>query len=365
MAVEALPPDEDWARCSRRPPGGNIRRMGHFDERHATLLAEPVGPRDHVRGPATADVTLVEYGDFACPYCRNAYAPIKELLRRMPEVCFVFRVNPRSHVFPDAQAAAEAAESAAAQGKFWEMHDRLFEGDGLSRPQLVAAARDVGLDLARFERDLDSGALRAVVRAQEVSGWRSHVLSTPTFFINGVRFDDAVERLPDALSRAARQAASLHAVFREARVRSTERPRRQLINIGPHELAADLPADEDGDDSGPSPHDLLLAALGACTAMTVQWAAQKYKLPLEHVDVRLSQSRTASGHLFRVFLTLNGDLSEADRARLAHAAEACPVARTLTHDIAVETPVSVDRSVEDASRDSFPASDPPPWTAGR
>jgi uncharacterized OsmC-like protein/predicted DsbA family dithiol-disulfide isomerase len=318
--------------------------MGHFDEQHATLLAEPVGPRDHVRGPASADVTLVEYGDFACPFCRAAHATIKELLARMPDVRFVFRANPRSHLVPEAEPAAEAAEIAAAQGKFWEMHDRLFEvgEQGLSRPQLVAAAGAVGLDAAVFERALDAGMGRPAVRAQEVSGWHSHVISTPTFFINGVRFDDSPDRLADAVARAQRRAQPTHAVFREAQVRSTDRPRRQVITIGPHEIVADLPADEDGDDSGPGPHDLLLAALGACTAMTVQWSAQKHRIGLEGVAVRLSQSRTPSGHLFRCAVTLTGDLSERDRAQLQHAAEACPVARTLTNEIAIETRVSVE-----------------------
>jgi uncharacterized OsmC-like protein/predicted DsbA family dithiol-disulfide isomerase len=317
--------------------------MGHFDESHATLLSEPVGPSDHVRGPTSADVTLVEYGDFACPFCRAAYADIKALLARMPDVRFVFRANPRSHLFPDAEPAAEAAEIAAAQGKFWEMHDRLFEtADGVSRPQLIAAARDVGLDAAAFERDLDSGAYRSAVRAQEVTGWHSHVISTPTFFINGVRFEDATEALADAVARARRRAQPLHAVFREARVRSTDRPRRQIITVGPHQILADLPADEDGDDSGPGPHDLLLAALGACTAMTVQWSAQKHRLALDHVEVRLTQSRTASGHLFRLSIVISGDLSESDRAKLEHAAENCPVARTLAGEIALETRVSLD-----------------------
>jgi uncharacterized OsmC-like protein/predicted DsbA family dithiol-disulfide isomerase len=317
--------------------------MGHFDESHATLLSEPVGPSDHVRGPASADVTLVEYGDFACPFCRAAYAEIKALLARMPDVRFVFRANPRSHLFPDAEPAAEAAEIAAAQGKFWEMHDRLFEtADGLSRAQLIAAARDVGLDAAAFERDLDSGAYRPAVRAQEVTGWHSHVISTPTFFINGVRFEDAPEALPDAVVRARRRAQPLHTVFREARVRSTDRPRRQIITVGRHQILADLPADEDGDDAGPGPHDLLLAALGACTAMTVQWSAQKHRLALEHVEVRLTQSRTATGHLFRLSIVIGGDLSESDRAKLQHAAENCPVARTLAGEIALETRVSLD-----------------------
>src|SRR3954464_7248291 len=145
--------------------------MGHFDESHATLLSEPVGPSDHVRGPASADVTLVEYGDFACPFCRAAYAEIKALLARMPDVRFVFRANPRSHLFPDAEPAAEAAEAASAQGKFWEMHDGLFEIEGrLTRARLVALAGALGLDGPRFERELSAGTHRPVVRAQEISG---------------------------------------------------------------------------------------------------------------------------------------------------------------------------------------------------
>src|SRR5206468_5807215 len=137
---------------------------GHFDESHATLLSEPVGPHDHVRGPASADVTLVEYGDFACPFCRAAYANIKELIARMPDVRFVFRANPRSHLFAEAEPAAEAAEIAAAQGKFWEMHDRLFQTEGgLSRARLVALAGEIGLDTAQFERDLTDRASRDAV----------------------------------------------------------------------------------------------------------------------------------------------------------------------------------------------------------
>src|SRR6187401_675653 len=194
--------------------------MGYFNTQHPTFLADEVGPADHARGPADATVTVVEYGDFACPYCRNAYPMLKEMLAANPDVRFVYRTNPRSHLFPDAQPAAEAAEAAAAQGKFWEMHDRLFESEvGLSRPALVAMAGELGLDVGRFERELDGHVHLATVKRQEVSGWHSHVRSTPTFFVNGVRWDDAPDTLPAAVARARREKDRIHHVYRDVHVR--------------------------------------------------------------------------------------------------------------------------------------------------
>ena len=144
--------------------------------------------RDHIRGPLDAPVTLVEYGDFQCPYCGKAEQAIRELLRDFGDVAYVWRALPLNDVHPQAQLAAEAAEAAAAQGAFWPMHDLLLDHqDALTGRDLVGYAERLGLDVGRFREDLrrHSGAARIAedVDSADLSG----VSGTPTFFINGRR----------------------------------------------------------------------------------------------------------------------------------------------------------------------------------
>src|SRR5216117_1389892 len=176
-------------------------------------LTPPVGERDHVTGPATAPVTLVEYGDFECASCRKAWPMVKELQRRLGKsLRFVFRNFPLTKLHPNAQHAAEAAEAAAAQGAFWQMHDRLFERQfALEDDNLIEYAQELGLDADRVAGELAAHTHKARVRDDFMSGVRSGVNGTPTFFINGVRHDQAwdVEPLAAALEDAARRAAAV------------------------------------------------------------------------------------------------------------------------------------------------------------
>jgi Na+/H+ antiporter NhaA len=171
-------------------------------------LAVPVDPRrDHIRGPARgALVTLVEYGDFECPYCGQAEPALRELLREHGELRFVFRHLPLTDVHPHAQLAAEAAEAAALQGRFWQMHDALMSHQGaLTFGDLLGYARDIGLDTARFAADLRArDATAARVAADTEAADLDSVSGTPTFFINGRRHHGAydLETLKEAVATA-------------------------------------------------------------------------------------------------------------------------------------------------------------------
>ncbi len=169
-------------------------------------LAVPVDPeRDHIRGPDHASVTLVEYGDLECPYCGQAETVIRELLSDFGELRYVWRHLPLNDVHPHAQLAAEAAEAAAAQGKFWEMHDSLLSHqDRLNVRDLIDDAKSLGLDVDAFReyirKNKAAGRIAEDVESADLSG----VSGTPTFFINGHRHQDAYDI--DTLSQAVRLA---------------------------------------------------------------------------------------------------------------------------------------------------------------
>jgi protein-disulfide isomerase len=150
-------------------------------------LTAPVSAVDHVLGPEHAPVTLVEYGDFECPNCKQAAPAIKLLLERFAErVRFAFRHNPLEEVHPHALIAAQAAECAGGQGKFWPMHDLLFENQlRLKANQLHGYAERLGLDMARYTAEMDDQVYLQRIREQQRSGRDSGVRGTPTFFING------------------------------------------------------------------------------------------------------------------------------------------------------------------------------------
>ncbi len=167
-------------------------------------LDPPVDPtRDHVRGADGARVSLVEYGDFECPYCGAAYAVLKQLERRLGgRLRLVFRHFPLTHVHPHAPAAAEAAEAAGEQGRFWEMHDRLFEHQRqLEHADLLRYAQEIGLDAERVAAALERRSGRERVEADVASGVRSGVEGTPALYIDGVRYDGFydVESLEEAV----------------------------------------------------------------------------------------------------------------------------------------------------------------------
>ncbi len=154
-------------------------------------LTPPVSARDHVSGPNDAPVTLVEYGDYECPHCGRAYPIVKAAQSALGgQLRFVFRNFPLAEAHPHARLAAQAAEAAAAQGRFREMHDMLFDHqDALENEDLIGYARSLGLDAVRFGRELETGTYDKRVRDDFRSGVRSGVNGTPTFFVNGDRYD--------------------------------------------------------------------------------------------------------------------------------------------------------------------------------
>jgi len=166
------------------------------------MLRNPVSTDDHCEGSADAPLTLVEYGDYECPYCGLAYPVVKRLQKHFGNTLrFVFRNFPLREAHPQAEAAAETAEFAGSTGRFWEMHDRLFENQSeLGLELYVSLAEGLDLSSTSLQRALEAGTYRERVRADFVSGVRSGVNGTPTFYINGRQHQPSYEF--DALAAA-------------------------------------------------------------------------------------------------------------------------------------------------------------------
>jgi Na+/H+ antiporter NhaA len=190
---------------NRLPVRPRIRALLGTAEVITDLVVPVDAGRDHIRGPDRAPVTVVEYGDFECPYCGLAEPAVRELLRDFGDVRYVWRHLPLTDVHPHAQQAAEAAEAAARQGAFWEMHDLLLDHqDALTAGDLIGYASSLGLDVERFTADLRKHAGAAHVAEDVDSADLSGVSGTPTFFVNGMRHYGAydIETLSKAVKLA-------------------------------------------------------------------------------------------------------------------------------------------------------------------
>ena len=167
-------------------------------------LTEPVPERDHIQGPVDAPMTLLEYGDYECPYCGDAYPVVKAVQKRLGNrLCFAFRNFPLVNSHPHAEHAAEAAEAGAAQGKFWEMYELLYENqEALEDEDLAQYAATLGLDADRLRKEVLAGAHIERIREDVQSGEQNQVNGTPTFFVNGVIYEGEpeVEALIEALT---------------------------------------------------------------------------------------------------------------------------------------------------------------------
>jgi protein-disulfide isomerase len=157
----------------------------------ASKFLFPHADHDHIQGPTDAPIALVEYGDYECPYCGEAYPIVKAIQKALGKrLCFAFRNFPLVNSHPHAEHAAEAAEAAAAQGRFWEMHDALYENqEALEDTDLARYASALGLDGDRVIREVLTGAHALRIREDLKGGVRAGVDGTPCFFVNGVMYD--------------------------------------------------------------------------------------------------------------------------------------------------------------------------------
>lgn len=179
----------------------------------ASKLTTPIPGRDHIQGPENAPFTLVEYGDYECPFCGEAYPIIKEVQERLGnKLCFAYRNFPLANIHPHAIHAAEAAEAADEQKRFWQMHDILFENqDALADPDLARYAQMLGLNAELLMSEVLTDQYVTRLREDFKSGTRGGVNGTPTLFINGQRYDGprGVEQLLAALTQSGDGAITL------------------------------------------------------------------------------------------------------------------------------------------------------------
>ena len=182
-------------------------------KRQSRRLAQKVSGRDHARGSPLARTTLVAYGDFASPACAQTYSTVKKIQKEMgPRLRYIYRSFPQPEQFGHSEEAAEAAECASSQGKFWEMHDSLFESKApTDELRLYRRAAEAGLDLFRFRREMRAGAHSEKVQGIRDGGVRSGVEAVPAFFINSIRYESAFGL---ATLLAALQAASAGESYR-------------------------------------------------------------------------------------------------------------------------------------------------------
>lgn len=302
-----------------------------------TLLESPITSTDHCCGLEDAAVTLLEYGDFDSLYSRQAYLVVKELRVLYKDVLrVVFRHNPRSYDRAPAELQAEAAEAAAAQGRFWEMHDILYETDeARDMPNLVRLASTIGLDTELFSKELREHTYRGRVHASAATGIHS-VLAMPTFFLNGVRFDDTpdLQRLEAAIEVAAWNPRGEQ---RTVHAETAGGPFIQRVCMGAHEIRSDLPSALGGTEQGPAPHDLLGAAVASSTCMAIQYAAQRRGWSVTRVATDVRQVREGAAFKIRRAIVIEGVLDRNQREILLSVAMRCPVTVTLTSHIEVTT----------------------------
>jgi len=169
-----------------------------------SVLKPPVGDNDHVEGDDSASIELVEFGDYQCPHCGAAYPIIKKIQKEFgSQIKFVYRNFPLTEIHPLAMSAAIAAEAAGLQDKFWEMHDTIFEHQKyLSVSAIYKFAQESGVDLEKFKTDIQKQELQELVESHFESGVRSGVNGTPSFFVNGKKFDGGAEDLYEVLKES-------------------------------------------------------------------------------------------------------------------------------------------------------------------